>query len=85
MNILLKSAKIIDPTSSFHSKTLDIHIRKGIIDNISKNISAPKATIISHQNLYVSPGWFDSSVSSDEIINQDPINKNQIENSSENI
>ena len=53
MNILLKSAKIIDPTSSFHSKTLDIHIRKGIIDNISKNISAPKATIISHQNLYV--------------------------------
>ena len=62
MNILLKSAKIIDPTSSFHSKTLDIHIRKGIINNISKNISAPKATIISHPNLYDSPGWIDSSV-----------------------
>ena len=63
MNILLKSAKIIDPTSSFHGNTLDILIRKGIIDNIGKNISAPKATIISHQNLCVSPGWFDSSVS----------------------
>ena len=56
MNILLKSAKIIDPTSSFHGNTLDILIRKGIIDNIGKNISAPKATIISHQNLCVSPG-----------------------------
>ena len=55
--------KIIDPTSSFHGNTLDILIRKGIIDNIGKNISAPKATIISHQNLCVSPGWFDSSVS----------------------
>ena len=63
MNILLKSAKIIDPTSSFHGNTLDILIRKGVIDKIGKNISAPKATIISHQNLCVSPGWFDSSVS----------------------
>ena len=63
MNILLKSAKIIDPNSSFHSKTLDILIHNGIIHNIGKNISAPKATIISHQNLCVSPGWFDSSVS----------------------
>ena len=42
MNILLKSAKIIDPNSSFHSKTLDILIHNGIIHNIGKNISAPK-------------------------------------------
>ena len=63
MNILLKSAKIIDPTSSFHGYTLDIFICKGIINNIGKNITAPKAKIISHQNLCVSPGWFDSSVS----------------------
>jgi dihydroorotase len=63
MNILLKSAKIIDPTSSFHGNTLDILIRNGIIDKIDKSIDAPKASVIEHKNLCVSLGWFDSSVS----------------------
>ena len=63
MNILLKSAKIIDPTSSFHGNTLDILIRNGIIDKIDKYIDAPKASVIEHKNLCVSLGWFDSSVS----------------------
>ena len=63
MNILLKSVKIIDPTSSFHGNTLDILIRNGIIDKIDKYIDAPKASVIEHKNLCVSLGWFDSSVS----------------------
>jgi dihydroorotase len=63
MNILLKSAKIIDPTSSFHGNTLDILIRNGIIDKIDKSIDAPKASVIEQKNLSVSLGWFDSSVS----------------------
>lgn len=63
MNILLKSAKIIDPTSSFHGNTLDILIRNGLIDKIDKSIDAPKASVIEHKNLCVSHGWFDSSVS----------------------
>jgi dihydroorotase len=63
MNILLKSAKIIDPTSSFHGNTLDILIRNGFIDKIDKSIDAPKASVIEHKNLCVSLGWFDSSVS----------------------
>ena len=63
MNILLKSAKIIDPTSSFHGNTLDILIRNGIIDKIDKSINATKAGVIEHKNLCVSLGWFDSSVS----------------------
>lgn len=63
MNILLKSAKIIDPTSSFHGNTLDILICNGIIDKIDKYIDAPKASVIEHKNLCVSLGWFDSSVS----------------------
>ena len=63
MNILLKSAKIIDPTSSFHGNTLDILIRNGIIDKIDKSIDATKASVIEHKNLCVSLGWFDSSVS----------------------
>ena len=63
MNILLKSAKIIDPTSSFHGNTLDVLIRNGIIDKIDKSINATKASVIEHKNLCVSLGWFDSSVS----------------------
>ena len=63
MNILLKSAKIIDPTSSFHGNTLDVLIRNGIIDKIDKSINATKASLIEHKNLCVSLGWFDSSVS----------------------
>ena len=53
MNILLKSAKIIDPTSSFHGNTLDILIRNGTIDKIDKTIDAPKASVIEHKNLFV--------------------------------
>ena len=63
MTILLKAAKIIDPKSSFHGKTTDILIEKGTIQKIAKNISAPKARHIELNNLHVSQGWFDSSVS----------------------
>ena len=63
MKILLKSAKIIDSTSSFHGNTLDILIRNGTIDKIDKSIDESNASVIQHKNLCVSLGWFDSSVS----------------------
>lgn len=63
MIILLKAAKIIDPKSSFHGNTYDILIDRGKIQKIAKNISAPKAQIIQLDNLHISQGWFDSSVS----------------------
>ncbi len=63
MNILLKSATIIDSQSEFHNKKLDILIEKGVITKIGKNINAPKAKEISLKDLHVSQGWFDSSVS----------------------
>ena len=64
MNILLKSAKIIDPNSGFHQKIQDILIEKGIITKVSKNIP-PKSNykVVEIENLHVSQGWFDSSVS----------------------
>ena len=43
MNILIKSATIIDPKSDFHSQTQDILIEKGII---TKLISQSKIQII---------------------------------------
>ena len=64
MNILIKSAVVIDKKSTFHSKTVDILIEKGIITNIDFNINNPKNyKEINLPNLHLSRGWFDSSVS----------------------
>ncbi|UOB17361.1 dihydroorotase [Abyssalbus ytuae] len=64
MNILLKSAKIIDPAGEFHLKKQDILIEKGIITKISDNIEQTSSyEVITHKNLHVSPGWIDTSVS----------------------
>ncbi|RUA07242.1 MAG: dihydroorotase, partial [Flavobacteriia bacterium] len=64
MNILIKSARIIDQNSDHHLQTRDILIEKGNITQISKNISNPKNyKEFSNEHLHVSPGWFDSSVS----------------------
>jgi len=64
MNLLIKSATIVDPKSDFHNQTLDILIEKGTIVQIAKQISNSKnCKEIKLDNLHVSQGWFDSSVS----------------------
>ncbi|TDU39963.1 dihydroorotase [Gelidibacter sediminis] len=64
MNVLIKSATIVDSKSDFHNDTCDILIENGIITQIKDNIETPQKTKeISHNNLHVSQGWFDSSVS----------------------
>ena len=63
MNVLVKSATIVDPKSDFHNQTVDILIEKGLISQISKRIQNPKNyKEIKLDNLHVSQGWFDSSV-----------------------
>ncbi len=65
MNILLKSAKIVCPDNKgLHLKKRDILIKKGIIDKIGVSLEAPSnAKVVAKDNLHVSLGWFDSSVS----------------------
>ena len=64
MNALIKSATIVDSKSEFHNKTVDILIEEGRVTKISKRISNPKNyREIKLDNLHVSQGWFDSSVS----------------------
>lgn len=64
MNVLIKSATVIDPKSDFNNQTVDILIKNGIITQISKDITNPdNYTEIKHDNLHISQGWFDSSVS----------------------
>ena len=65
MKLLIKSATIIDKSqASLHMKQRDILIEKGQITSIEKSISADKKMkVVERENLHVSPGWFDSSVS----------------------
>ncbi|PTM04129.1 MAG: dihydroorotase [Bacteroidetes bacterium] len=63
MNVLIKSATIIDVKSDFHNKTQDVLVEKGVIVNIANSIKNPKNyREISLDNLHISQGWFDSSV-----------------------
>ncbi len=64
MNILLRSAKIIDSNSKFHKQNMDILIKNGIIADIGKKLDLPgNCKEIKLKNLHVSNGWFDTSVS----------------------
>lgn len=63
MNVLIKSATIIDAKSDFHNKSQDILVEKGVIVNIANNIkNTNNYREIKLDNLHISPGWFDSSV-----------------------
>ena len=64
MNILIKSAKIIDVTSKHHLKRQDILIENGKISAVATKIeNKNNYKEILFKNLYVSIGWFDTSVS----------------------
>ena len=63
MNIILKSAKVINVESKHNGSKQDILISEGKIKKIGSTISVKNAKTISIKNLHVSVGWFDSSVS----------------------
>ena len=77
MNILIKSAYIIDPKSIYHNKKMDILIKNGKIDKIAKSIktctekSNKNELEYSAKNLHISPGWFDLHVNFGEPGNEE--------------
>ena len=67
MNALLKDAFIIDSESNYHGTSQDIRIKDGIIIEIGNDLEKKRGeTVIEKENLHVSSGWFDSSVSMGE-------------------
>lgn len=67
MNVLLKSAKIINKNSGFHNQIKDVLIENGIITKIANKIVKPvRCKEINLENLHISNGWFDTSVSMGE-------------------
>jgi len=64
MNLLIKSATILDQSSPYHNKTKDILIENGVISKIDNAIAnTNNVKEINTDNLHVSQGWFDCSVS----------------------
>ena len=64
MSTLLKNARIIDVSSPFHNQVKDILIHDGVIKKIADSIVETKGDkVIRLENLHVSCGWFDTSVS----------------------
>ena len=58
MNLLIKSATIIDPNSLFHQKVADILVEDGYITLIAPKVNA-KAETVDGTGKYVTPGFFD--------------------------
>lgn len=64
MKIIIRDATIIDPKSAFHNKSLDVLIVDGFIKKIGSSLpNTDNATEVKLDNLHLSQGWFDSSVS----------------------
>jgi len=59
MNLLIKSAEILDDQSSHHKGQFDIHIVNGVIEKIGKDLKDPAADVIIGDGLKVSAGWVD--------------------------
>jgi dihydroorotase len=58
MNLLIKSATVIDPNSPFNQKIADLLIENGVIVKIAPEIETD-AEIFDAEGKYVSPGFFD--------------------------
>lgn len=64
MKIIIKAATIIDAASPFNNKKIDLLIEDGIISNMAESIeNDSNIEEITLEDLHISSGWFDSSVS----------------------
>lgn len=60
MKLLLKSARIVDPTSEFNSRRMDILLENGVIKEIGEGLKTDKdVEVFESTDLHVSPGLVD--------------------------
>ena len=66
MQLLIKSAKVVDPSSPYNGKTVSIFIQDGIIKEIKSQKEEVKSDsqiqVVEVEGLHVSPGFFDMQV-----------------------
>ncbi|MBP9793491.1 MAG: dihydroorotase [Flavobacterium sp.] len=64
MSIIIRNARIIESNNPFHNQIVDLKITDGTIEKIGTNLtSSGDVQEIDLDNLHVSSGWFDTSVS----------------------
>ena len=64
MNLIIRNATVIDPNGLHHNQKTDLKIVGKTIEKIGLNLPSEKdVEEISLENLHISKGWFDSSVS----------------------
>ncbi len=59
MKLLIKQARVVDPSSPFHGQITDIFIENGIISKIGNNLTVKADKVVEYEQLHVSPGWVD--------------------------
>jgi len=59
MTVLIKQARIIDPSSPYNETTQDILVESGFIKNIGSQLNNNDGETFSGAGLHVSPGWVD--------------------------
>lgn len=64
MKLIIRKARIIDQKSPFHNQIVDVKINNGMIEKIGQNVPATDSyKEIELDNLHLSQGWFDTSIS----------------------
>lgn len=60
MHLLIKSAKLLHESSTYHQQIVDIELKAGVIQRIGNHLDAPGATEIVGKELWVSAGFIDT-------------------------
>ncbi len=64
MKLIIRNATVVDTLSPHHLETIDLKINGNTIEEIGKQLSlSDDYKVIELEDLHISPGWFDSSVS----------------------
>lgn len=64
MNLIIRNARIIEKNNPLNNQVTDIQIANGIIEKIGTNLQVSgDYQEITFDNLHISKGWFDTSVS----------------------
>jgi dihydroorotase len=58
--MLIRQATVLDPSSSFHGKTVDVLVQDGAIEEIGSRLDAGDSPILEGEDLYISSGWVDA-------------------------
>lgn len=59
MKILIRQARIIDPSSPYHDQVKDLYIENGFIRSIEDHIETKADKILELPNIHLSTGWMD--------------------------